>query len=385
MTESLDALTYSEIRNNMTDNDSLDMWRGQLFTTSGTLTDKQVADKLDQILSSTTIKRACCLGNNLIGDNTKPLKVNVRIPIPTGMTDLPAINKKFGYYDRVVYVPRSMCGQYVKSDKRDVNYNNQCDDFYQLYCANMLDLFQSEKKAMGNNSSVDPVEFLQYKPECACYNVYKQFQNNGVPLSPRCLMYPSCSDANNDTNSVYMDPLSRQQCPQNLNLTVCSQIVDLTGVGAGGNIGVSPELSNQCSSSGSNTGSNTGSGGSNTGSGGSNTGSGGSNTGSGGSNTGSGGSNTGSGGSNTGSGGSNTGSGGSSGGSNTGSNTGSNNGSSSDESSVTQTSGWFVTVSFDEDNKPQTHLSIFSYILIAIIILCILSSSFMMIRKRGKN
>lgn len=181
----------------------------------GTPTDDQIKNSLNNILSNTTIKRACCLG----GTDPNNFKVNVRIPIPSdySVSGVPKINTDIGYIDHVVTVPSSMCknlpikdeslANYTKSSKTDSTYNQACDDFYSVYCANMKAFYNDENESVYAGKSPDLEKFAaSYKPECACYI---QDVPKGVPYSPLCLMYTNCTAANNDAGSVYLDPVSR--------------------------------------------------------------------------------------------------------------------------------------------------------------------------------
>src|ERR1700677_4329652 len=77
----LDSKIYSEIHNNLLTRDELQSWREALFPNEGTMTDDEIQEKLNSIISHTTIKRACCLASQ---DPNKPdyYKINVRIPMP---------------------------------------------------------------------------------------------------------------------------------------------------------------------------------------------------------------------------------------------------------------------------------------------------------------
>lgn len=244
-----DILATLSMKNNMVSPLEIEYWRRRLFV-NGTHSDEQIRTYLDNILSSTTVKRACCL------DGSDRKKVNVRIPIPKNLSieGLPQINKDFGFIDKVVEVPAGMCenlptshgsNTYSKPDKTNPNYNKPCDDFFDVYCANMLALYNEEHKSLNPNSAPNYDKFVnEYKPECACYNPNSISAIDKLPYGPRCLMYPKCTNANNDNGLVYLDPMSRDKCPDNL--TICNQIIDLSNVSAGGNIIVSPELNNTC-------------------------------------------------------------------------------------------------------------------------------------------
>ncbi|VBB18533.1 hypothetical protein YASMINEVIRUS_996 [Yasminevirus sp. GU-2018] len=248
-----DALVSASIKNNLTTPGQLSYWRDRLFKL-GTPTDDQIKNNLDNILSNTTIKRACCLG----GTDPNNFNVNVRIPLPENYTTgIPEINTKFGYIDKVVSVPSSMCknlptatgrADYTKPAKNNPTYNGPCDDFYDVYCANMLAFYNDEYTSTYPNQKPDNKKFVsQYKPECACFSPDATIPQS-VNYGPLCFMAQNCNTANNDSGTVYLDYRSRGTCPSSL--TICNQIVDLSGAQAGGNIVVSPEMKNECKSNG---------------------------------------------------------------------------------------------------------------------------------------
>jgi hypothetical protein len=245
---SVDALVYSEINNNMIDKDELDEWRSSIFVRDGTLIDKQITDRLNDVMKNTTIKRACCLGN-VSEDDPDMLVVNARIPIPLSInsSDLSSLNNKFKYYDKRIHVPKSLCNEFVKPNKgNDSVYQRPCDDFYNVYCSNMKKMYMKE---IGPNAKFDNEEFAKYKPECACYNEFTKFSRDGIPISPKCMMFPGCTDSNYDNGVVYLDPESRKNCPQEINMAICNQIINLSDSDfeAGGGIELAPDMKNECS------------------------------------------------------------------------------------------------------------------------------------------
>src|SRR5205823_6200046 len=116
-------------------------------------------------------------------------------------------------------------------------YSKPCDDFYALYCANMRAFYNDEYQSSHPEKTGEPSGFISnYKKECACFNPNSSFPPTF--LSPLCLMYPNCTQANSDTGEVYLDSLSRKPCPDNV--TICQQVIDFSNSKAGGNITVSP-------------------------------------------------------------------------------------------------------------------------------------------------
>ena len=249
-----DALIDTSIKNNLTNPQQLRYWRNSILMAGRNIRDDNIArDILDRTLSNTTVKRACCLG---AASSTDPrsFAVQVRIPIPRDFNDLSDTNRDFGFIDKIVNVPRTMCDslqdstgnnvRYARPNRSDTTYSRPCDDFYKLYCENMLAFYVDEYKRAHPGQKIDSELFAtEYKPECACFNVNSDFPPN-VPLSPRCLQYAGCRNDLSDQGLVYLDFRSRDRCPENI--TICSQVIDLSNTTAGGNINISAELQNTC-------------------------------------------------------------------------------------------------------------------------------------------
>jgi hypothetical protein len=246
---SRDALEHATIKNNLTSPDEILYWRSvPPVLGKSTMGDEQVKEVLDKTLENTTVKRACCLGAG-----TNSLSVKVRIPLPKDYTDYANINKDFNFIDKAIQVPASMCKKvesadgpvdYVKPNKRNENYTKPCDDFYKVYCANMLAFYIDEFEENYPGKVINADKFAkEYKHECACFNLNSDFPPS-TPLSSRCLQYPGCNDAYNDLGLVYLDPASRKTCPESV--VLCQQIIDVSNTSAGGSITITPELQNQC-------------------------------------------------------------------------------------------------------------------------------------------
>jgi hypothetical protein len=245
MTEPISVLVASSIKNSLTSKEQIDYWRKNLFSDT-TLTDQQVLDALDSILSNTTIKRACCLGK-ADGDF---FNVDVRIPIPPDYSEnVSDINKKLGYIDKTVKVPKTMCN-YLQSPKGLTTYEkptspdfgSPCDDFYSLYCANTKAMYDDEYKNIYPGKNPDFTTFSNgYKKECACFNRSSSFPSNN--LSPLCLLYPNCTQEDSKYGDVYLDVSSRKTCPSNVSL--CVQAIDSIKTKPD-SINVSPDLKDYC-------------------------------------------------------------------------------------------------------------------------------------------
>lgn len=275
-TMSYDALAHAEIKNNMTSPEQMENWRSTVFFGSTDKSNEQIKDQLDAVLSNTTIKRACCLGAE---DANKPgnYKVNVRIPVPKGWQagDGPQVGLDYGFIDKEVSVPKTMCDavkssdgsttKYSRPDKDDTNRNEQCDQFYEVYCPNMLQLYMDESGVTNVSAQMGNPAMRQqfadkfavyYKPECACYNMLGSFPANSE-LSARRLAFTGCTNSQRDKGVVYLDQKSRNQAVPSV--TICTQVANLSGASAGNDINVQTYMQNNCgnnssSSSGTDTG-----------------------------------------------------------------------------------------------------------------------------------
>ena len=256
---SYDALAHAQIMNNMVDSESIGDWRTRLLYSGDT---SDLKNDLDTIMSNTTIKRACCLG--ALSENDR-YKVKVRIPIPAGYDVNEASEQlvPYGVIDKEIEIPKSFCNavkssddsiaKYEKPPKNDSTATFKCDEFYKVYCPNMMYLYQKESAALAGQAAdkftSDPDDFANfYKPECACYNTLIDVPAN-FSISNRCLKFPQCTNENFDKGLVYLDPLSREGCPEQVN--ICTQIANFGGAEAGGDFRADLALRNDCGDVGS--------------------------------------------------------------------------------------------------------------------------------------
>lgn len=230
----LDALIYSDIKNNIIGSDL-----NKITARISTVPNSNELEHLDDILKDTVIKRACCINHGRQGNETlENYIVDVRIPIPKDF-DFSKVNetkaklyKKFGYIDKSVYVPKSICENY---DNGNYNYNNnKCQDFMYLYCENSKKFYKDEITKLGGSPSDD--EFYYYKPECACYADQPSYITGSVP--PTCYA-PGC-DPNN--NRVFQDTNSRKGC----SVTICQTNLNTSGLEAGGSVSINSKVSQAC-------------------------------------------------------------------------------------------------------------------------------------------
>mgnify|MGYP007013242671 CR=1 FL=1 len=228
----IDALVYSGIKNNLS---LTDLNTTGLSTRIVAPDPSQTTQYLDRMLDKTTIKRACCVNMGRPGITTSNFDVTVRLPIPTNydFTGNPLSDtwKKFGYIDKTVSVPSSMCsgldGTY--------NYNSdKCQDFMALYCNNVKAFYKNELSSTGGSYNDD--EFSKYKPECSCYGDQPPYLTGA--LAPVCFA-PGC-DPNN--SKVFQDTNSRQGCA----VTICQSNFNAAGLTAGGAVSVNTKVQQTC-------------------------------------------------------------------------------------------------------------------------------------------
>ena len=219
-------LNYS---NKNTIEDSATLFDLATYNTSA-FTDTNTADaikeELQKIISQTPLKLGCCLRDQ---KNNSATNVSVKVPLSPQVAKQNPQLKKFNFERENLTIPEGTCPANLYAGSDD------CNTFYDLYCQNVSNYFQQQ--GFSND------KFFSYAPECACYAPTKGTKNYAVPsgVPPKCYK-EGCSK---DNSNAYLDPISRTgQC----NLTVCSSLIDLSGVKAGGNVSVNPVVNNQCGS-----------------------------------------------------------------------------------------------------------------------------------------
>ena len=228
----LDALVYANIRNNLTPSQ---MTNTGLSTTIVPPNPSKTGDYLDGILSETVIKRACCNNLNRSNVNSSSFAVPVRIPMPVdyipGDNSLASVWKKFGYIDKTVYVPASMCGEYAPGH----DYTTQkCQDFMALYCNNAKAFYKDELASLG--ASYNDAEWAQYKPECSCYGDQPNYLTGSIPHS--CYA-PGCGS---DNPQAFLDIASRQPC----SVTICQSNLNFAGMTVGEIANIDSKITQTC-------------------------------------------------------------------------------------------------------------------------------------------
>jgi hypothetical protein len=232
---SIDALGSAEIKNNVTDPNE---WKDTSISFS-TNSKSEMNEQLDNILSDTTIKRACCLGRDYKVNGQKQegyYGIDVRIPLPKLCDKNKEDNEycldandlsndyfqKFNFYDINIGVPKELCntldGDYSKPAK-DNDAVTDCDTFFTAYCKNSKAFYENELDQI--NKSIDPNGYAtDYKPECACLGYV--YVDPVYDVSPKCMVATGCSDDFYDTGKVFLDTYNREKCADNV--TICQSV-----------------------------------------------------------------------------------------------------------------------------------------------------------------
>lgn len=189
-----------------------------------TNTSGAIKTQISEIISETPLKLGCCMRNK--NDNTTK-SISVRVPLSPNVAAENTELKSFDFERENLKIPLNTCPTNMYSGSQT------CNAFYDVYCKNVSNYFEQQ--------GLPPDKFIKYAPECACYAPTKGTTNYAIPkgIPPKCYL-EGCSL---DNSNAYIDPISRSgQC----NLTVCSSLVDLSGLSAGGNVSVNPVINNNC-------------------------------------------------------------------------------------------------------------------------------------------
>lgn len=235
------ALIYSSIQNNLTTEDLL---TGSLISKFDIPNYSETNSYLNSLLSETVIKRACSMGKGRMGVSQEEFPVLVRIPIPDNYdfsgNPLAETWQKFGYVDKLVYVPATLCNTL---NQPYGYYTNPGMQFMTLYCNNVKKFYKNELAEMGAQYNVD--EFAQYKPECACFGDQPSYISGSIP--PTCYL-PGCDPGN---ANVYLDFNSRNGCKTN----ICVSNLDLSNAKIEGSAVINSKVEQQCGTNSITTGS----------------------------------------------------------------------------------------------------------------------------------
>ena len=239
---------------------NIQKWRDVFYAGKQTKTNKEIIDDLSRTLDDSLKKRACCLRSVNIDDPSK-YNVSVRLPIPYSakIEKMDPRNVKYEFIDINTTVPSSDCSKLKDHNGKNATFDRgskACDVFYETYCHNAAVDYEEKAKRLGIKPSArDFANF--HKTECSCYNAYLPLPPY-TNLSRRCLRFPKCSKEEEKDGNVYIDPMSRNKCPENL--TICTQLVDFSNTSAGKDINSELFLMNNCGNDGKTTVANNGGG-----------------------------------------------------------------------------------------------------------------------------
>ena len=143
----------------------------------------------------------------------------------------------YQYFDVTgVSIPADMCpNNYTGAGQK-------CDNFYSVYCANILDMYKKQlKAAKGDSAEYNHEEFIRYKPECACFGDMSVFSE--VPETfPRKCVFGGCGEG----GKSYLDSGSRNA---NCSLNVCKSIINAANADVGGNMNIKSNITQTCGAS----------------------------------------------------------------------------------------------------------------------------------------
>ena len=213
----------SSIRNNLTLSDLGHNNFNKLLEYLNINKNLDVDKQLDDILKNTTIKRGCCLTNS--SDNI--VKIKIRFPLHEKFkaNDYNYIFNKYKFIDYYITFNRSLCNNdyYRESEK--------CDNFYRLYCENILSFFKKENKNIFNQN-----DFVNYKNECACYGEKPDYIIGDIQSN--CYK----DGCNSDDKNIYVDKSSREKCAT----TFCIQAINYNKLDISGDMNTNTKLQNFC-------------------------------------------------------------------------------------------------------------------------------------------
>jgi hypothetical protein len=226
----VNALVYADTKNHLT---ATQLGLSNLSSRLDFDDKSSISDQLDEILSNTVIKRACCMNKNKSGITDTSYDVRVRIPIPDSYTfdehnSNTELWKKFGYIDKTVSVPASMCDAFPHYE----NDNNKCYDFMALYCNNVKQFYKNSVAKL--NSGYNDDEFARYKPECACYGDQPSYISGSIPA--HCYA-PGCA-----LNESFLDESSREPC----SVTICTANFNAADMAVGGDANINSKVTQNC-------------------------------------------------------------------------------------------------------------------------------------------
>ncbi len=191
-----------------------------------------IAQGIQNILSETPLKMACCRRTN--AQNNSNLNVSVRVPVNPTTESINPYAEQFNFQLSPISLPPNSCPTNLYSGSPD------CDNFFGLTCDNIMNYMNQQKINVES-------ELINYAPECACYAPQTSNQAGYPSTTPAVCYKNDCDLSSNPV--VYLDPNSRNgDQVKTCSMTVCNTINDFAGLTVGGNANISTQAENKCGS-----------------------------------------------------------------------------------------------------------------------------------------
>jgi hypothetical protein len=190
-----------------------------------TNTTEGIISGLNVLMEDTPIKLACCgQGHN---SSNGSISLSARVPLNPIVGEKNPQLKLFNFERKNLTIPSNACPSNLTPN------SPACNSFFDVYCENVINVF--------NESKLPQSEFVQYAPECACFAPKTDSQMNYPQGTPSICYKDGCSSG----TISYLDPTS--QGPNAVcDMTICQNIINTSGLKAGGNANINPTLQNNC-------------------------------------------------------------------------------------------------------------------------------------------
>jgi hypothetical protein len=199
-------------------------------TGTDTNSSSSITQGIEDILSESPLKMACCRRSN--PQNNASLNVSVRVPVNPTTESINPYTKQFNFQVAPISLPPNSCPANLYSGSPD------CNNFFGLTCDNVMNYMGQQKISVES-------ELINYAPECACYAPQTKDQA-GYPSTTPAVCYKDGCDLSSNP-AVYLDPNSRNgDQAKTCSMTVCNTINDFAGMTVGGSANISTQAENKC-------------------------------------------------------------------------------------------------------------------------------------------
>ncbi len=191
----------------------------------------QISQGITNALKGHPMMFYCC---NRASNKDKTVKERVPLDPTIDYSKYTTDMAKYGFDFKSIAIDPKVC----PTDLAPAS--SACDNFMALHCENIFNQMTKQNLDIYKDLS-------SYAPECACFAPKKpteaQYQNvPSICFKDRC-------QAN---TGAYLDPTSYtidstgKKTTASCNMTICTNIVDTSGVSAGGSANITPNLQNNC-------------------------------------------------------------------------------------------------------------------------------------------